>query len=70
MSEADEIIEAMESTAPASKRPESLHSPFADSGDMRLWRDRLVRFIGELEPDTTAGEIVEALEEYGASPNA
>ncbi|WP_404480013.1 hypothetical protein [Novosphingobium sp. BL-52-GroH] len=60
----DDIIEAMESTAQSRKRTESLKSPFADSADMRLWRDHLLRFLEELDGDITISEVVEALEDY------
>lgn len=60
----DDIIEAMESTANSRKRESFTRPAIADAADMRLWRDRLVRFLEELETDLSVGEILEALEDY------
>jgi hypothetical protein len=58
----DDIIEAMESTATSRKAESYTRPAIADAADIRLWRDRLIRFLEELEGDLTVTEIIEALE--------
>lgn len=61
----EEVIEALESTAPNRKDRGRLDDPRVPSeADIRLWRDALARFLGEIDADLTAGEIIAALEEY------
>lgn len=61
----DEIIEALESTAPNPKNRGRIDDPQVTSdADTRLWRDAIVRFLSEVDRDVTAGEIIAALEEY------
>lgn len=61
----EDIIEALESTAANRRDRGGISDPRSpDRADIRLWRDRLVRFLEEIEGDLTVGEIIEVLEDY------
>lgn len=61
----DDIIEALETTAGNRRSQGRLGDPaVGDETDIRLWRDRLLRFFEELAGDLTVGEIVDVLEDY------
>ena len=63
--EPDEILEALESTAPnRGDRGRIGDRRVASGPDVRLWRDQLLRFLGELDGDATVQQVREALEEY------
>lgn len=61
----DDIIEALESSAPNSKNSGRMGDPsFADERDIKRWCDSVMRFINELDEGITVGEIRMTLEEY------
>lgn len=65
MIRSDEIIEAMENTASSSKHRGRMGDPtVADTADIRLWRDKLLRFFEDIDGDITVDEIVIALEDW------
>jgi len=61
----DDIIEALESSAPVRKDRGRLGDPSTgDKADMILWREQISRFIDELDDNITVREIRMALEDY------
>lgn len=60
----DEIIEALENSAVSRKAGQGLHSGCPDKRDVTNWRDRLMRFLGDLDGNLTVDEIRLALEDY------
>jgi hypothetical protein len=65
MMDSNEIIEALESTSGNRRDRGGISDPrMPDAADIRLWRDRLLRFFEDLDAEVTVSEIVEALEDY------
>jgi hypothetical protein len=61
----DDIIEALESSAPVRKDRGRMGDPTTgDKADTIIWRDGLMRFIEELDDNLTVREIRMALEDY------
>lgn len=61
----DEVIEALESTTPVRGARGRIDDPVtASAADTRLWRDGLLRFLGEIDENLTVFEVKEALESY------
>ena len=59
----DEVIEALESTAPVRKNRGQMGDPQTpDAADIRLWRDSLMRFLEELDGSISVREVIFALE--------
>lgn len=59
----DEIIEALESTAPNRGDRGMIGDPRVPSdADIRLWRDGVIRFLTELDSDLTVAEVIDALD--------
>lgn len=60
----DEILEALESTAPVSGDRGRIGDPKTSSdADVNLWRRSLLRFLNELDEDLTIGEVRRVLED-------
>jgi len=61
----DEIIEALEATAPVRKDRGQLGAPaVGDKADTILWRDKLLLFLGNIDDGATVYELRNALEDY------
>lgn len=61
----EEIIDALESTAGNRKNHGRIGDPAVpDKQDITDWRNRLMRFLEELDADITVGEIRSVLEDY------
>ncbi len=59
----EDILEALESSAPASGDKGGIGDPRVSSNrDVALWKKAVLRFINELEDDITVGDIRRALE--------
>lgn len=60
-----EVIEALESTAGVRKNHGRMGDPqTSDAADIRLWRDRLMEFLEEVDGDLSVSEVIFALEEW------
>lgn len=58
-----EVIEALESTAPVRNNRGRIGDPqTSDAADIRLWRDRLMEFLEEIDTNLSVGEVIFALE--------
>lgn len=60
----EEIIEALESTAPNRKAGDQFGRTNASARDIRLHRDYLMRFLDELDGGITVGELRNVLEDW------
>ena len=63
----DEIVEALESSAPV----RGDHGRIGDdctatAADMNLWRRSLLRFLNEIDEDANVGDLRRVLEDYHA----
>ena len=62
--DADDIIEAMESTASNSKDRGQIGSPaIASPTDIVFWKRALLRFLDELDGELSVSEVRQALED-------
>jgi len=61
----EDIIEALESSAPVRKNRGRMGDPSTgDKADTILWSESLLRFFNELDDNITVREIRTALEDY------
>lgn len=60
----EDITDALENSAISRKAAQALHSHMPDRQDILNWRDRLLRFLGDLDEGYTVQDIREALEAY------
>lgn len=63
----DEIVEALESSAPVKgDRGRIGDDRTATEADVNLWRRSLLRFLNEVDEDVTVGDLRRVLEDYHA----
>lgn len=63
----DEIVEALESSAPVKgDRGRIGDDRTATAADVNLWRRSLLRFLNEIDEDATVGDLRRVLEDYHA----
>lgn len=60
----EDIVEALENSAVSRKAGQGLHSGCCDKRDVLNWRDRLMRFLGDLDGNLSVDELRRALEDY------
>lgn len=61
----DEIVEALESTAPVRGDHGGIGDPrTAGAADVNLWRRSLLRFLSEIDGDATVDDLRRTLEDY------
>lgn len=60
----EEIIEALESTAPNRKAGDAFSRTNANKYEIKNHRDYLLRFLEELDTGLSVGEVISVLEEY------